>query len=71
MKQVCRLQMLMMLIVSTILLCMLTGCASPQFDRTDNRQVMLEVPIELLEPVSPLLVIDRPINQSDNKPSKK
>ena len=43
--------------------CSLTGCTVVDVDRTDNRQLILDVPQELLEPVQPLLVIEKPVEK--------
>ena len=59
MERLYRFQTVILLTVMLMFLsCNLTGCTTVDVDQTNNRQVLLEVPVELLEPVKPLMVIE-------------
>ena len=66
-----RLHRLRAVILSTAIMlflsCTLVGCSTVEVSRTDNRQLLLDVPQELLEPVSPLLIIKQTASDNQNK----
>ena len=61
MERLYHFQTLLLLIVMMLFLsCSITGCTTYKIDQTDNRQVMLEVPAELLQPIQPLILLEQP-----------
>ena len=54
---------ILLTVMLMFLSCSLTGCTVVDVSQTDNRQVLLDVPPELLEPISPLLVIEKPVEE--------
>ena len=49
----------LLIIAVAFLLCSVTGCSSVKYEHTNETQVMLTVPEELLEPLQPLITIDQ------------
>ena len=62
---------ILLTVMLMFLSCSLTGCTVVDVDRTDNRQILLDVPPELLEPISPLLVIENPVEEKVSITQKK
>ena len=59
--------LILLTIILVFLSCSLTGCTSYNFERSDNTQLLLHVPEQLLEPVQPLVVISNPPSKAIEK----
>ena len=66
MKIIRRFQSAILLIIAVAFLsCLVTGCSTVQ--HTSERQLKLEVPAELLQPVQPLITIEKKVEPEQTK----